>query len=148
MNQNIKFNTKLSWIDYWGLYLIVMLIMFVVFYLMENITFTIIQAPVVALGLYIIQQFLIKKFTLYDDHILISYPCSFILKNREIKLKDIRYIKFLSNNAAFDPNRVKIKYKNNRSETYYFNGHKEYQLMIDELRKLDVEVNVNSHLWK
>lgn len=117
-HSKIKFETKLSWVDRWGVLLIVFLLIFGVILLKdENISIGLIIL-IVSFS-YVLHQFLVKKFTLVDEFLFVSYPSSFFLKKKKIPLKDIKSIKFLSNNAVFDPNRIKVIYKNNKRKTFF-----------------------------
>lgn len=146
---NVRLQTKHTWIDYIGLYIFIWIIYIIFVLIKSELTLNTLRYLVyISFGIYIIQQLILKNFILYDQKLIIYYPASLILRKHIVFLNKVQNIKFLSNNSAYDPSRIIIQFKDGRKRTFYFVGNKEYQQIIDELKKIGINVYVKSHLWK
>ena len=103
----------------------------------------------VLLFMYFMQQWLGKQFYLYEDKLIIKYPFSFLLKDKKYLLDNILYLHFKSSNAMYDRPRVLIKCIGKSPKRLHFEANEdEIQDLIDELRDLNIEVKVTSHVWE
>jgi len=144
---NFILKTKVDWVDYIGIYIII-LILYILKLLITKSKFDFTDILILNIGIYFVHQLFLKIFILFDNRIIIKYTASFFLKNKYILIENIYSITILSNNSAFDPHRMIIKYKDGRKKIFFFIGGRGHQELIDEFRKLKIEVYVKSHIWK
>ena len=142
-----KFESELKLLDYIGIYVFIGFL-YIIFSLLNIKYFSFEELLLILLLIYVVDQFLFKKFILFSDKLIIKYSKSFVLRKHIILIREIEYITFLSNNAAYDPERIIIKFHDKKNKKIFFRGSNEEQKLIDELRKLNVKVNVKSHIWK
>jgi len=91
--------------------------------------------------------FLSKEIVLCNSYIKVNYVF-FPFLSQKFDLADIKYLCFGSNNATSSFEFIKIYYNDKKKSSFYFTSGMDFQILINELRKLDKTVQIVSDKWK
>lgn len=121
----------------------------VIFFFFTKQTTYIIYVGLISISILLFKNALtFKRMILYDDRLEISYPLFPFVKKGVFQLDNIDYILISTAKAAPSANFIKVFLNNEKVKSYEFVGSKTHQLLINNMREMDIKIEINSPFWQ